>query len=114
MLINVGKLNHASTRRPTPAGLHLIYLAMVLPLSAASADQPSLADSMAPSAPSQALAIDPLSALDYAISTPMEGLAMTVDAEGHPRVFCAYPADSLAPAAMRDAIRSDISRLRYE
>ncbi len=114
MLINVRKVNHASTRRPAPAVLQLIFLAMILPLSAASADQPALANSMSPSPPTQAVAIDPLTPLDYPTSTPTEGLAMTVDAEGHARVFCADPADSLAPAAMRDAIRSDISRLRYE
>lgn len=114
MSITTRQMNKPSARSCLHWGLGLVSLALIAPVSLALAAQPAAANGELANAPTQATTIDPVSGLVHGAPTTMEGVAMTVDSEGHVRAFCADPADSLAPAAMRDAIRPDVSRLRYE
>ncbi|MEO7936048.1 MAG: hypothetical protein ABIR27_07295 [Dokdonella sp.] len=94
-------------------GRCLVSLVLITPL-VALADQPADVNGVLTSSPIQTSAIDPITGLHYAAPLSVNGVAMTVDAEGHPRAFCADPADSLAPAVMRDLIEPATSRVRYE
>ena len=110
------KSDESSARASMRWASCLICLGLIAPLSVAIADQPmpahrTLAELGAQSHPASA---EPTSTRVYAAGPPTSGIAMSVDAQGHLRALCADPADSLSPAAMRDAIESDTSRLRYE
>lgn len=112
MSITPRQMNEDPARFLKSGGLCLLCLALISPLSVALADPPSATIGQQPSLPPQ-MTIDP-SGLVHDAANLIEGVAMTIDSEGHVRALCADPADSLAPAAMRDAIRPDVSRLRYE
>lgn len=92
----------------------LLSVALMAPISLVIAQQPSAANGEHDSRPIQKATIDPVTGLVYGLPPSLNGIGMMVDANGHPRAFCADPADSLAPAAVRDAIQPATSRLRYE
>lgn len=95
-------------------GFCLLALVLIAPLSLVLADEPPPVNDEQASPLVQKITIDPVSGLVYGVTPPVSGIAMSVDADGHPHAFCADPADSLAPAKMRDALQSDASRVRYE
>ena len=94
-------------------GLCLLSLALIAPVSLALAAPPAPTNGEQSLAPVRTT-IDPVSGLVHGASPSVNGIAIAVDADGHPRAFCADPADSLAPSRMRDAIQPAASRLRYE
>ena len=105
--------NKPLTRSSMHWGLCLLSLALIAPLSLALAASPVPTNGEQSLAPVQTT-IDPVSGLVYGTPSSVNGIAIAVDADGHPRAFCADPADSLAPSRMRDAMEPATSRLRYE
>ncbi|WP_423929279.1 hypothetical protein, partial [Dokdonella sp.] len=87
---------------------------MIAPATSALAEQTSATELRNAAQSTRSADIDPVTGLVYGTQSVVSGVAMTVDAEGHPRALCADPADSLAPLQMRDAIDPRNSRIRYE
>lgn len=106
-------MNKPVSRSSAHWGLCLLSLALIAPLSLALAAPPAQTNGEQALVPVQTT-IDPVSGLVHGTPPSVNGIAMTVDADGHPRAFCADPADSLAPSRMRDAMEPATSRLRYE
>lgn len=107
-------MNTSFVRHRAHLKLGIAFVLIGAPISAALADPGTSAESEVGNQSIQSPAIDPITGLAYGAQTTVSGVAMAVDAEGHPRALCADPADSLSPLKMRDAIDPTTSRLRYE
>lgn len=114
MSFEIGTLNGRFARHRSHWRIFIALLIAIAPASIALADQVSSAQSESASQPTQAPAIDPVTGLVYTGQATLSGVAVAVDADGHPRALCTDPTDLLAPLQMRDAIDPASSRLRYE
>lgn len=114
MFITARQIDQTLARTHLFSPLGLVCLGIMAPLSFASADHPMPTHPVQIEPAAQHVKTESVPGLVYVLSPPVSGIAMSLDSEGHPRALCADPEDSLAPAAMRDAIESDTSRLRHE